>query len=353
AGPQPGWTPPPRPGLIPLRPLGLGDILSASFATLRRNPRPTFGTALVINGITGTITFLAIGAITISTLGRVYSAGSADTTDINLGGILLEVTVALVTSIFSLIGDAILQGIISLEVARGSVGEKLTFRGLWRLARGRLWPLIGWSLLIAVVLLVWLAVVGGIVALLVVPGGTAAVVSGVLVGLLLLGGTIVLFVWFSTKLSFVPSALLIERLTLRHAIRRSWSLVRGQFWRIFGIQLLVSVMVSVAAGVVTSPVAFAAGLLQTLGNPNNDPSAAVSLAAISQGATTIVGIFVGAITSIIVSATAALLYIDRRMRTEGLDLQLTRFVEARAAGATDVPDPYLQGQDEPVGPTWA
>jgi hypothetical protein len=37
----------------------------------------------------------------------------------------------------------------------------------------------------------------------------------------------------------------------------------------------------------------------------------------------------------------ALIYIDLRMRKEGLDLQLMRFVDARQAGNADVPDPYL------------
>ena len=41
------------------------------------------------------------------------------------------------------------------------------------------------------------------------------------------------------------------------------------------------------------------------------------------------------------SSATALLYIDLRMRKEGLDLELVRFVEARQAGDTSVPDPYL------------
>ena len=39
--PPPGrgrWTPPPKPGLLPLRPMGFGTLLWAPFRTLRRNP---------------------------------------------------------------------------------------------------------------------------------------------------------------------------------------------------------------------------------------------------------------------------------------------------------------------------
>jgi hypothetical protein len=48
---------------------------------------------------------------------------------------------------------------------------------------------------------------------------------------------------------------------------------------------------------------------------------------------------VGAIGSVLLSAATALIYIDLRMRTEGLDLELQRFVELRASGAS-APDPY-------------
>jgi hypothetical protein len=56
----------------------------------------------------------------------------------------------------------------------------------------------------------------------------------------------------------------------------------------------------------------------------------------------IVTVLVGAIGAIVQSATIALLYIDLRMRKEGLDLELTRFVEARQSGATGLTDPYAR-----------
>jgi len=43
----------------------------------------------------------------------------------------------------------------------------------------------------------------------------------------------------------------------------------------------------------------------------------------------------------VMSATTAVIYIDLRMRKEGLDLELIRFVEARSAGEPEPPDPYL------------
>src|SRR5690606_17141166 len=37
-----GWTPPVKPGLIPLHPLTVGNILGGTFSVMRRNPRATF-----------------------------------------------------------------------------------------------------------------------------------------------------------------------------------------------------------------------------------------------------------------------------------------------------------------------
>jgi uncharacterized membrane protein YciS (DUF1049 family) len=49
---------------------------------------------------------------------------------------------------------------------------------------------------------------------------------------------------------------------------------------------------------------------------------------------------VTAVGLVLQSATASLLYLDLRMRKEGLDLELLRYVEARQTGA-EVADPYL------------
>jgi hypothetical protein len=44
---------------------------------------------------------------------------------------------------------------------------------------------------------------------------------------------------------------------------------------------------------------------------------------------------------VVQSATTALIYLDLRMRKEGLDLRLQRFVEDRAAGRAEASDPYV------------
>src|SRR5215472_1635904 len=52
-----GWAAPaPMPGGVPLRPLGVGEILSGAFTLIRRNPVATLGLAAIIETLSGIIT---------------------------------------------------------------------------------------------------------------------------------------------------------------------------------------------------------------------------------------------------------------------------------------------------------
>src|SRR5690606_20452386 len=60
-----------------------------------------------------------------------------------------------------------------------------------------------------------------------------------------------------------------------------------------------------------------------------------------------------AFATVVQSATNGLIYIDLRMRKEGLELDLSRFVEEREAGATSLDDPYLPQRAAPQGAAWS
>lgn len=335
----PAWTPPPRPGLIPLRPMTLGTLLAASFRVMRRNPKPTLGLALLLYLAIVVASGAAIGSVVAWAIGRIsMSAGEAQD-DIIAGSVLggaLSLLVPLVSSGLLL---AILQGIVSLEVARGTLGEKLTTRELYRRARGRIGALIGWSFaqtgvvtglaLLAVAVLVLIAVAGGAVGVLVAVG------LGLLIGGLFLVG----FAWIGTKVSLVPSALVLERLTLGRAIGRSWRLTGRGFWRTLGTEWLVQVIVSGAAQVISIPLSIifsiGVGVLAPTGDVSATGGAFIAYYAVTLALSTVLG----AVSVVMQSSVAALLYIDLRMRSEGLDIELLHAVEARAAGI-DAPDPY-------------
>ena len=340
-GMAPGWTPPPKPGLIPLRPLTLGTVLSASFQVLRRNPRPTFGFSLLVTGVVLLVGLGTLGFVLVWASSRIANADQADAQTLTAGSVAIGLLGVLLLGALSLVGSALLQGVISLEVARGTVGEKLRLAGLVRAARGRIGVLIGWSAALSGVILLVILVLFGVTLLFATIGGVAGAVVGILFGLVAFAGALVLAAWVGTRVSLVPSVLMLERLPLRGAIVRSWSLTRGYFWRTFGILLLVLVIVQIVSSIISTPINILASFGSTLINPNGDDQALIVGFIVVSTLTVIVTLLFSAIAAVIQSATPALLYIDLRMRKEGLDLELARFVEARQVGDASVPDPYL------------
>ncbi|MFC5503359.1 hypothetical protein ACFPJ4_14015 [Lysinimonas soli] len=339
------WTPPPKPGLIPLRPLTLGATLGGAFQVLRRNPAATLGPALLLTAAVAVIQAVGLAGFVSQTLAlsSVDTGGggaSAAASDFSSGFLGYGLT-SFVSALLSLVVTAIVQGIVTLQVASSTLGSRLRLGGLWRRLRGRRGALIGWA---AIVGGVYLVSIGLVVLLLVGIGltGSAGVGIAILLGVLLFGGIAVAFCWLWTKLGFVPTAIVLERTSILASVRRSWRLTRGAFWRVFGIRLLVAAMIAVATQIVSYPVSMLVSLAGEILQPNGTTvsSSTVPLIAslvATQGVTAVVG----AVGLVLSTATTALLYLDRRMRLEGLDLDLSRFVERRQAGEPDLRDPYL------------
>lgn len=350
AGPAPhsqpaapaAWTPPPKPGLIPLRPLTLGNILSGSFQVLRRNPKPTFGISLATQGVIMLVTVLVIGFVTFSAVTRLSSASSQDAPEIAAGAVASGILATLIPLVLSVIAAALIQGIIVIEVQRATLGEKQQLKQLWRRARGRLGALVGWTLLLSAIVTVAIALLVAVVWLFVGLFGTVGIVLGVLIGIV--GGLAVIAgtFWLGTKLALVPSILMAERGTIRESISRSWSLTNGYFWRTLGIQLLVATILSVVSQVVATPISFLGPMVVFLIDPNGTggPTTMVVLVATYLITIAVTAVF-SAIILVVQSACTALIYIDLRMRKEGLDLELSRFVEESHAGTAPAADPYL------------
>ncbi|MFO7690865.1 MAG: glycerophosphoryl diester phosphodiesterase membrane domain-containing protein [Cryobacterium sp.] len=334
----PLWAPPPKPGLIPLRPLGFGALLGAPFRVLRRNPRATFGSALIVQSIITLVTLVVVGAVTLWAFGRIESAPLEEQAEVEAGATVSIVLSALIPAALQLVGGALLQGVIVVEVSRATLGEKLPLAALWRSVGRRLWVLVLWTVILGGALLLAVTVVAGFATVLAVLGGGAGVAAAVLVGVVGGLGLIVLAAWLYTRTSLVPCLIVLERLSIRAAIGRSWSLTQGYFWRTLGIQLLVAVIVNAVAQVVTTPLL----LLFTYAVSLVDPNASVDAylpAIILYVLTLFLALVIGAVTAVIQSATIAFIYLDLRMRTEGLDLELQRYVESVHSGAV-LPDPY-------------
>jgi hypothetical protein len=143
---------------------------------------------------------------------------------------------------------------------------------------------------------------------------TVFMLAGPGLGVLVLLGFVVLTAWLWTMFALATPALVLEGIGIGQAFGRSRQLVRGSWWRIFGITLLVGVMAAVFAFVVVLP-------FEALGGGF---SATDSLTGKYLVLSTIGTIIASTIAEPFVAATTALLYTDQRIRLERLDIDLAR-----------------------------
>lgn len=351
----PAWTPPPKPGLIPLRPLGFGTLLGAPFLTLKRNPKATFGSALLVQAITVVVTLVVVGIVAFFVISRITSAAPEDMEAVTAGGITAIILASLVPFLISIAATVFLQGVIVTEAARSTLGEKLTLGATWKATWPRLGALLLWTLIAGAAVAVAVAVIVGIVWLLVALG-EGFIAAGVILAVLAAIALVVVGVWLGVKLSLVPSAIVLERLGVVAAVRRSWRLTDGYFWKTLGIQYLIAFIVGTVSQVVVTPISFLYGMAISVVDPTGSTAEDWIVPALLYVVVLVVTLLVASITSVVQSATIAFIYIDLRMRKEGLDLELIRFVEARQSGDTTVADPYLvrtTGTLSPAGSPWA
>jgi len=337
-----GWTPPPRPGLVPLRPLGFGTLLGAPFQVLRRSPRTTLGVALLLQGVGSVLALVIYGVVALLALGRIDQADVADRDAVGAGAVAIVILAALIPLGVSLATGALVQGVVVLEVSRAVLGERPTLKQLLGRLRGRFWALVGWTVLQGVGLMLLVLVAAAVAVPLFVVGaqdaGAGAIVGGVLVLLFAGAAATALGVWLGTKLALVPSLIVVERLPLRRAVARSWGLVTGGFWRTFGALALMLLIVQVAGQVVATPLSLLVPIGGALIAPT-DPNAQIVASVVVTLLSLAVGLVIGAVGTVLQAAVTGLAYLDRRMRREGFDLVLMRHVEDRAAGLAG-PDPF-------------
>jgi hypothetical protein len=324
-----GWAPPPgapKPGIIPLRPLGLGEILDGSFSAIRTAALAALGIAAVLVLVQQAARLLLDYSVLhpVATTTTVGPDGTTTVTNASEVGAWIGTTL-IVTTVISLVVFLLVTGIMAAIVGERVVGRRVTVRDAWSRLRPVLWPLLRVSFLITLI-------IGGIIAVALLPGiavaaggsgggGAALIFLGVLV-------LVVPVVYAWTAFSLAPAVVVLERRGALAALRRSRELVRGAWWRVFGISLLAALIASVVASVLSVPfVVFGGGLTGIFaGRANNN----LSFFALLMSA---IGGFVGGTLSRpFQGGVTALLYIDRRIRAEALDVAL-QSATAEPAGA--------------------
>ena len=311
-----GYRPDPKPGVVPLRPLGLGELLDGAVGVLRRYPRPTLGLSAAV-AVVATL----VNVVLLLTAFRPFvdvdaaaglESGSTEALEEALGGAVVG---GLLTAVITLLATAVLTGILTAVVGKAVLGQPFDLAGAWAQVRPALPKLVGVAFLLAL-LAGGLATAGVFLGvLLIVLGGAPAALIGVPVLLAGLAGAVYLYF----RLSLAPCALVLEKLGIRDSLRRSWLLVKGDWWRVFGISLLTLIVAMFVSLVIQVPFELLGyGSVGELTSGGGDALSARTLVLSSLG-----GIVASTLVDPFTAGVRALLYVDRRMRAEGLDVALT------------------------------
>ncbi|GHG27348.1 MULTISPECIES: hypothetical protein [Amycolatopsis] len=288
-----------KPGVIALRPLNIGDILDGAITAIRRHALLVLGIGAVMAVITAAITFV------VQKYALANLAGFAST--VQLGPAATEEELR--NAVFGTFGDTFLvlissslltsflltvtAGLMAAVMSRAALGREVTFGIAWGEVQPRLLPLLG---------------VAFVYALLSTIGVLLCIVPGVLA-------------WVFWALA--APALVLERGTFREAFTRSVKLVSGAFWRVLGVLLLARIIESFFESIIQLPFTLGSGVFSQMFNPAKvtvPGTGDLLLASAGQ-------IIAGTIAIPFVSLVTVIVYLDQRMRREGMDIEL-----ARAAG---------------------
>ncbi|MEV6733823.1 hypothetical protein [Streptomyces sp. NPDC051364] len=319
-GPQGGqWGKPPaaKPGVIPLRPLDLGEILDGAVATMRTHWRTVLPITLVVATVVQVISVL-VQKYTYADLAVTSDPGSGDSLKEAFDALGGSMVALLANGFVQLIGTIVATAMLTMIFSRAVLGHGSSIGEAWREARPQLLRLLGLTLLLAL---------GGIVIVLV------PLLPGILlrsVGIAVAGGlaALPLLIWLALKFSLASPALMLEKSSVITSLRRSSRLVQGSWWRIFGITALTGLITAFVSAIIVWPltaVGLAIGFADSGMEGLENGTAATGWAPLILSA--VGAVIAQTITMPIQSGVTVLLYVDQRIRREALDLEL-----ARAAG---------------------
>ncbi|MGW2559680.1 DUF7847 domain-containing protein [Streptomyces sp. NPDC001514] len=341
--------------MIPLRPLTVGDILGGAMSAIGRYKKPVIG-----------IPAAAFGACSVLVVCAVVIAFSAvkdtfyELKDLPSGQdpeweqvqplVVAFGCVALIAVVGYLFSAALAQGSMFATLQNAVVGRPAGFGSVWRQALPRVPALIGTALLtglIAAVPMVLLMVAFAVTLIGLSLNGAGDEGPGVAVLVPLWLGflvSVVPGVWLWGKFSLAPAAVVFEKQGPIQAMRRSWELVRGRWWPVFGISLLGYVLAAFIAGMIQQTLSMVGMFSAMAGASNLGPEPEVG-EVLSAFAVYIVVALVAQLIGYIIQTTfpplvTGLLYVDQRIRKEDLAPAL-----AEAAGM-----PAPQPPAPPVSP---
>jgi hypothetical protein len=283
-----------------------------------------YGGALVVVGAAVAIAYSAVSDPLHRVIG-LSSEESPSTEDIvplviAFGAVWLVAVLVLMTA------TAMMYATVPAVLQDAVLGRPTTFGIIWRRAWARVPAVIGTVLLTSLVavipiVLMMVAFIAMTIAFITLDSGSGSGVA-IAVGIVGVLATAPLAIWLWVKFSLAPAAAVFEGQRPIAALRRSSQLVRGDWWRIFGISLLAMVMAAMASYIIQLPFSILGMFPGMIGMESlgSDPNPTAVIVAMSGY---LVVSLLGQLVGQLVSATfpqlvTGLLYVDRRMRNENL-----------------------------------
>ncbi|MCL7378636.1 oxidoreductase [Streptomyces sp. 35G-GA-8] len=318
--------------MIPLGPLGLGEILNGTFATMGRYWKQLFGVAAVVYGAATAAVAIAL-AVAYATVGDrlrevIDTPRGVDPSWTDVRPLLIAFGCVWLFGMAVLVAsNAFVQATCPSVVQSAVLGRPTTFGAVWRRALARFPAVLGAVLLSGLIAvlpaaLFLLAFVVTLITSITLDGSPDQLFWLIPLGFL---GALALTppaIWLWVRLSLAPAVAVIESRGPLASLRRSADLVRGSWWRICGISLLAFAMAAFAGLVLQQLVnaVTAVGGLLTPSTLGGDPTVGQVLVAVSGYLVLfmVAQLMTQLITTTFPQLVLNLLYVDRRIRTENL-----------------------------------
>ncbi|MEE1752184.1 DUF7544 domain-containing protein [Streptomyces sp. SP18CS02] len=327
-GPQQGYGRPPaaKPGVIPLRPLGVGEILDGAVSTLRAHWRTVLAITITVSVVTQIADILLQRYVMPTPPDVDPDASPSEVLNQSVESLKVSLTSLGPTMLITLIGTFITTALLTVVISRSVLGRPVSLSDAWSEARPRLLQLLGLTVLLPLMSAAIMSV-GFVPGLLV--GSEAGLALAVLGGF----AAALVVLWLMIQFSLSYPALMLERRGVIASIRRSAKLVRGAWWRIFGILTLTMLLTLLVSMIISIPFTVIALMVDGDGIGGLLTGSTPEFGWPFLIITGIGAVIASSITTPIASGVSVLLYVDQRIRREALDLELGRAAGVPGYGA--------------------
>ncbi len=260
-----------------LRPLSLGEILDVSIKICLRHWRTLLKAVLIVVVPVEIVSTALTADYTASSFD--FSANADKTPEETLDELNSYLGGLAISTLLQVLAVLLASAACFRAIAQAYLGDSPDWRGSLSYALHRAGPLLWLTLLYAMG-------VGFATLLLIAPG-----------------------VWLYIAWAFAMPVLLVEGLRGRTALGRSYQLVKGRWWRTFGVLAVGFILAGVVSTIVQG--AFLVGIIV---EPDND-----LLVLVLSALAGVVGLAIG---TPFQAALLTVVYFDLRVRKEGFDLEL-------------------------------